>query len=59
MHLHRGIFCSFSRPRAQGKPQLKVKLRILKILKLYKYPPHPRHGSLKCKYKKEIDKNTY
>ena len=32
--LHRAIFCSFSRPRAQGKPQLKVKVRILKILKL-------------------------
>ena len=29
-----------TRPRAQGKPQLKVKVRILKILKLSKYPPH-------------------
>ena len=33
-------FCSFSRPRAQGK-QLKVKVRILKNLKLFKYPLYP------------------
>ena len=39
--LHRGIFRSFSRSRAQGKPQLRVKVRIPKILKLSKYPPHP------------------
>ena len=34
-------FRSFSRPRAQGKPQLKVKLMIFKILKLFKCPQHP------------------
>ena len=28
--LHRGIFPSFPRPRAQGKSQLKVKVRIIK-----------------------------
>ena len=39
--LHQGIFYSFSRPRAQGKPQLKVKVRILKILKSSKCPSHP------------------
>ena len=41
MKLHWGIFCRFSRPRAEGKPWLKVKVRILKILKLSKYPLHP------------------
>ena len=41
MKLHRGIFRSFSRPRGQGKPHLKVKVKILKILKLSKYIPHP------------------
>ena len=39
--LHRDFFGRFSRPRAQGNPQLKTKVRILKILKLSKYPPHP------------------
>ena len=33
--------CFGTRPRAQGKPQLKVKVRILKMLKLSKYPLHP------------------
>ena len=48
--LHREVFRSLLRPRAQGKPLLKpqgrpllkAKVRILKILKLAKYPPHPR-----------------
>ena len=35
------IFCNFSRSRVQGKSQLKVKVMILKILKLSKYPLHP------------------
>ena len=39
--LHQDFFSNFSRPRAHGKPQLKVKVRILKVLKLSKYPTHP------------------
>ena len=39
--LHRDVFRSLLRRRAQGKPLLKVKVRILKTLKLSEYPPHP------------------
>ena len=51
---NRDVFGIFSRARTWGNPQLNVKVRLLKILKLSKYPPHSPHFSLKLQNDNEL-----